>query len=92
MSQIIWNAENRKWIIHSLGGNTTKASTNSANSDYPLGSRFWEIQEGKCEGKSRLMSLTSCNETMFACSNGMCIPIENKCDRPDIKFESNPMG
>ena len=49
-----WNAENRKWIIHSLGGNTTKASTNSANSDYPLGYRVWEIQEGKCEVKVQI--------------------------------------
>ena len=24
--------------------------------------------------------INCCNETMFACSNGMCIHIENKCD------------
>ena len=81
MSKIMWNAQNRKWLIKTLAGNTTKASTSTANYDYPLGTRVWEIHEGKCAGQSKfIMSLTSCNETMFACSNGMCIPIANKCD------------
>ena len=80
LSKIIWNVQNKVWSIQSLSGNTTKASTSSADFNYPLGTRVWNIHEGKCAGRSIKMSFTSCNESTFACRNGMCIAIENKCD------------
>ena len=81
ISKIRWNPGLGKWIIQGLMGNTTKASTRTGHLDYPLGLKNWSIEDGACKGETVELSLTSCNETSFACDNGICIPMENKCDK-----------
>ena len=67
-------------MVEDIAGNTAKASTNTGEFDYPLGNKTWNIIEGECKGKFIEMSLTSCNETSFACNNGLCMSMVRNCD------------
>ena len=86
-----------EWKITHEKKNQTEL-VHSQGSMYPLGKKFWQItgEENSCkelQGKPILLNLTPCNESSFSCDNGICIPMEKRCDQlldcEDVSDEKN---
>ena len=52
----------------------------SEDSDpFPFGTKEWIIPNSKCDPIQKL-KFTQCNQDMFTCNDGDCIPLEQRCD------------
>ena len=52
--------------------------------DYPLGQHTWRLKSVNNFDGDFDLSLDSCHDdTEFNCVNGMCVPIEQRCDGRD---------
>ena len=60
--------------------------------DLPTGVTTWDIPDRICGDAQteRTLFLNSCNHTQFACHDGDCVPISQRCDgENDCKDESD---
>ena len=75
-----------KWkIFHSLFPQNTLKMLDS--SPHPFEKKLWEVGEYVCDrGNTVSLKLqpSNCDEDQFTCSDGTCIPLDNRCDKnPD---------
>ena len=93
--QIIWEEANKFWKLSKKRDNSTYAT--QADSDYPLGRKQWDVYNDKCNidgGLERIfLTFSSCRDDEFTCDNGICIPMEHRCDQKqdckDVTDEKN---
>jgi len=73
------------WRISVLQQNNLTGVRKTATNSFPLGKSKWTIKgDPECfEGKPYNLSLqlTSCKEDKFTCDDGLCIPMEERCDQ-----------
>ena len=73
------------WRISVPQQNNLTGIRKTATNSFPLGKSEWTITgDPECyEGKSYNLSLklTSCKEDEFTCDDGLCIPMEERCDQ-----------
>ena len=85
--------ESGNWVIQSTRYNTTKAVHSGI--DYPLGRNSWQIDNDRCpsDGREVVLNLTPCSSSEFTCDNGVCIPMEFRCDqKSDCEDVSDEKG
>ena len=82
-SIIQWSSELQAWQILNISDNMTIATLNITN-NFPVGLHYWTINNpGICEhsGGDRIELMVSrCGREEFSCGDGICLPIEKKCD------------
>ena len=52
---------------------------------HPLGHEVWEVEGDTCgeeapTAESRVISFTRCTSQQFACENGECVEMQERCD------------
>ena len=93
--KIVWDNSDKIWRLSSKLSNTTFAT--QADPSYPLGRKLWSVFNDKCNlvGGTELLYLTfsSCRENEFTCDNGICVPMDKRCDQKedckDVSDEKN---
>jgi len=80
-SRIMFDRELNRWKVTSLDDNIP-ILTLASKEKLPVGPLMWDIPLNICndDKSERKLFLTSCNETEFACQDGNCIPIQERCD------------
>ena len=90
---IQYNQEKYKWDIKVENNPNISASSYVDISTFAIGTNTWEISgDYACSTRNQVLSLTfsSCNVTEFACSDGVCIDINKRCDNiNDCKDKSD---
>ncbi len=78
-SYLTWDASNARWMLKVMSDSGVFATHNE--SDYPLGTRLWNITNDGC-GVTGLayLSLSTCTEDHFNCNDGGCVDLNSKCD------------
>ena len=60
---------------------------------YPVGRKKWAFYDNLCSngtGELQFLTLTTCKEDEFTCSDGSCQPLDNRCDlKPDCPDSSD---
>ena len=93
-SRISWNTQSKTWDLINTATNTIVATTNDTRV-IPLGAHRWHFVDGKCNDGGintlRLMNLHfSVNNTMFCCTDGLCVDWSLRCDNvPNCGDESD---
>jgi hypothetical protein len=57
--------------------------TDETKVNYPIGRNLWSVSDRKCgsfAGTDDLVTITTCSEEQFTCSDGTCQPLVNRCD------------
>ena len=89
--------KDNEWKIEALVLNTT-ALSKEISKRFMLGKQNWTIEGDSktCEeGKAytALLKLTGCGDGEFTCDDGLCIPMEERCNQvPDCQDKSDEKG
>ena len=75
--ELYWTGEN--WMISNVIFNDTFASLGIAK-NYPMGKNKWMFFNDDCETDSEVLLLSVCLENEFSCDNGICVPMEARCN------------
>lgn len=71
------------WTWLNAVNNRTIARMEESVPDFPMGRRWWHLQEPVCgqkPGGRRLLLLSPCSADHFTCDDATCIPLDNRCD------------
>ncbi|XP_071530487.1 uncharacterized protein [Panulirus ornatus] len=71
------------WTWVNAVNNRTIARMEESVPDFPMGRRWWNLQEPVCgqkPGGRRLLLLSPCGTDDFTCDDATCIPLDNRCD------------
>ncbi|XP_071533859.1 uncharacterized protein [Panulirus ornatus] len=71
------------WTWVNVVNNRTIAQLGESVPDFPMGRRWWHLQEPVCgqkPGGRRLLLLSPCGTDQFTCDDATCIPLDNRCD------------
>ena len=89
------NGNERKfWLLEVGGRNNSFAEMDMVSEfDYPMGVNTWKSVGSNCktdeDGRIELL-LTTCDDDMYTCGDGSCVPMEKRCDlEVDCKDESD---
>ena len=81
----IWFDPAQKTWILTNAWTKTKGISNAQKVSYAMGRQSWEITGDRhCnEGRpyTALLKLTACKDSEFTCYDGICVPMENRCDQ-----------
>ncbi|XP_023321489.1 acetylcholine receptor subunit alpha-type unc-38 [Eurytemora carolleeae] len=92
---IQYDLEERLWKLRNVNDPYLIGTSTAGLETYIMGTHNWKIRNDKnCkELESVLLTLSTCKDTEFACSNGLCIDIEKRCNsRTDCKDKSDEVG
>ena len=88
-----WYSEEKQWMIRNQKYPHTYAQVPEV---YPFGKREWTIVNDSCSGEEtvkKTLNLSPCTVNSFTCDNGICIPMESRCDQKldceDVSDEKN---
>ena len=58
---------------------------------YPVGRHSWQLFDEDCIDESMsILTLSRCQTNEFTCSDGTCVPLEDRCDlKPDCEDKSD---
>ncbi|XP_045129533.1 uncharacterized protein LOC123515136 isoform X2 [Portunus trituberculatus] len=83
-SDIYWETGNKSWTIRSLKEEGATALWQPLREgNYPFGTKTWKLAGEVCNilpGTLVNLTLSVCRNDQFTCSDGTCIPLENRCD------------
>ena len=62
--------------------NTQGFLYDESKKEYPIGRKNWFLDDRKCDlnDAQHDLTLTSCSEVEFTCTDGTCIPLKYRCD------------
>ena len=90
---LFWNMEQHNWTIELYSNKSIYAVLNNTD-EYPLGTHTWTVYNEPCYENNMtqiLINIHACNKSEFNCNDGMCIPMEQRCngdiDCPDKSDE-----
>ena len=73
------------WTVSSKKNPDTYAVLEKSQSTYPLGRKIWTLHNDSCtegEGETKVtLQVSICTEDQFTCNDGLCIPMDNRCNR-----------
>ena len=83
-SLIAWDKDLLRWVLSSEITGKVLASL-SSESKFPLGEQTWYLEsDNVCKdmktGQPMQLMLSKCGAEEYSCSDGTCIPIEDKCN------------
>ena len=94
--QIAYNQTLKEWHLTSISEKLkwTYASSKASRASGVLGTHEWVIinDTSECGGNSEAtikLSLTACNVTQFTCNDGLCIPMESRCNGRDDCYDKS---
>ena len=92
-SIIEFDLGNKYWKLTDVANPNISAITTSSFQSLALGNHEWEIQnDRRCqEGVfSSMLSLTACKKDEYTCNDGLCLPIDQRCNgKPECKDKSD---
>ena len=79
---IRWNSTKLHWHLDHLRYKTQGFFYDETKKEYPIGRRQWLLDDRKCDLNDDLtwLTLTSCSQSEYTCTDGTCIPLEYRCD------------
>lgn len=82
------------WELARLDRPSVKATLQMKSpTHYPFGRHKWTVQNDVCGNDAEVITITSCKEGQFTCSDGSCIEIQQRCDMElDCPSGSDEMG
>ncbi|XP_023323855.1 uncharacterized protein LOC111697908 [Eurytemora carolleeae] len=92
---IKYDAKKRTWVMSNVNNPNIIATSTAALKTYVMGTHNWTIRNDiDCEEEeTTLLTLSTCKDNEFACSNGLCIDITKRCDsQTDCKDKSDEFG
>lgn len=72
-----------EWVWVDVVNNRTMARMVESHPDFPMGSRWWHLEQPVCgqkPGGRRKLMLSPCPPKHFSCNDATCIPIHYRCD------------
>lgn len=74
--------EKKRWVWIDALKNATIARMEEVDPHYPMGRRWWNLEQEVCGQKSgrRMLMLSPCPPQHFTCDDATCIPIYQRCD------------
>ena len=82
-SFIRFNSSIRSWKMSTLN-ELAWAESSASQISYSMGTSSWTVHEDqRClnqQSFSTLLGLSTCNNESFSCHDGLCIPIEGRCN------------
>ncbi|XP_023325055.1 uncharacterized protein LOC111698837 [Eurytemora carolleeae] len=92
---IKYDSQQRLWIMSNVNNPDVRATSSALLKTYVMGTQNWTIKNDiDCEEQeSTLLTLSTCKDDEFACSNGLCIDIVKRCDsKTDCRDKSDEFG
>ena len=85
-SSIAYDANENLWIWKDNKDNRSVATSSSTYDSLLIGVHTFDfsgVMEDKCkkDGLERELKLTTCVSGQFTCDDGLCVPIEQRCDQ-----------
>ncbi len=84
-SQIFWNASAKIWHLELYHDKSVYAL--NTDWEFPLGTFNWTVYNEPCYDNQPTvvqLSLNACNSAEFNCNDGLCIPLDYRCNgQPD---------
>uniref|UniRef100_A0A0P4W890 C-type lectin domain-containing protein n=1 Tax=Scylla olivacea TaxID=85551 RepID=A0A0P4W890_SCYOL len=73
---------NDTWAWINVVTNKTIAFLLESVPDFPMGRRWWQLEQPVCEQKDgdRRLLLSPCPAGYFSCNDATCIPLPHRCD------------
>ena len=79
-----FNASASKWLLTSADDPNVSAVFNKST-EIPLGKQPWVFSGESCDDYAgavdRVLQVSACSEREFTCDDGLCIQMENRCNR-----------
>ena len=82
-TELRFDKADARWILKMSESDNVYATYNESD-EYPFGKRDWAVIGEPCfneESKEVTLQISSCGEEEFSCDNGICIPMEDRCNR-----------
>ena len=80
-SVISFNFVKDYWVLKNINNPNVTAISYIPFKTLAIGNYAWNITgDIKCKDKTRMLSLTSCNDEKFTCNSGLCINVTQRCD------------
>ena len=80
---ILQDQSSSQWHLDHLRYKTEGFLFDETQKDYPIGRHTWTFDDRLCDiqnGKPTKLTLTSCSEDQFTCTDGTCQALEHRCD------------
>ena len=79
---LLQNTNKSSWHLDHLRYNTEGFLYDETKVEYPIGRKYWQLDDRKCDlsDSNTWLTLTSCSEYDFTCTDGTCIPLIYRCD------------
>ncbi|XP_071526735.1 uncharacterized protein [Panulirus ornatus] len=72
-----------RWVWLNHQSNETMAHLQPSKYDYPMGRKWWHLDEPLCDqesGEVRRLLLSVCEEHQYTCDDGTCVDLTLRCD------------
>ena len=81
-SIVKWNDNRSSWHLDHLRYNAEGFLFDETRVEYPIGRKSWKLDDRKCSlsDSETVLTLTSCSEDQFTCTDGTCISLKYRCD------------
>ena len=79
---LLQNSNKSSWHLDHLRYNTEGFLNDETKVEYPIGRKHWQLDDRKCDlsDSNTWLTLTSCSDNDFTCTDGTCIPLIYRCD------------
>ena len=79
---IFWDEDKSQWHLDHLRYSAEGFLYDETKKEYPIGRKVWTFDDRLCEidNAPTNLTLTSCAENEFTCTDGTCQPLVNRCD------------
>ena len=77
-SNIYYDNEDKMWHLRFISNSSIFATTNASYTEYPFGTRKWQVLSGEVQGNFTL-NLNGCNDvSQYDCHDGSCIGADKR--------------
>lgn len=93
---IEYNEETRQWMMIAVNNPNVSALTDAAIASFAMGTHQWSVNGDIDCNKNQeklMLTLSSCKEQQFTCTDGLCVDILSRCDSEhDCEDKSDEIG